>query len=660
VTGLPPPTPFVAGLEAVVVAAFLLVLGYLVADGVVGGRDVDRVVRWALAFPGLLAFALVLMLAHIATGGAVLSNAWLTRGLTLGVGLALAALRLLRRRRSPAVPGASRADWLALLAVVGLGIAAWCTPVFRMLPMDSMGDMSLHMGWATQLMNGESTPSGAMTGDIPNYYPWLYHALVVLTARFTPGGRAYHALGPLQLMTVPATLAALFALGRALAGRWATGAAVALLGGLTGGFGYWSFHGPGLVTGPRTGAAMKFYGDLFFKRSYNFAFGNLGPAFPRDVTYALLPVVLLLLLLAMRRRGMAELVGAGLVLGMIALTGAEVFFSGTVVAVLVAATWPGRLRTRLRAAAAVLGPALALWLLWLGPLIWNAVKLGGFVTLGSQPVSLPPLGVLGAWGMITPLALWGGPVVLRRLRGRDVGARLTLLFLLAAGALVVGSVVAATFLPQAVVTLGRPHRYWPILCLAVALVGAQGLVDLVERARRVRRPLAIAAAALVVALAIPSPFLGSIRLPARLSSDGWLRRSLRGDETTILGRLLAHPGAGTVVAAVPLHIDHDLFSYTGFRMVEYRWNHSEYGHVRWQRYTDEVALDPQRIRDNRRLVSGRGGPAEWQALTRRYGVDAVVVRTSHLHWKTFRDCGARPDPIKPSVALVWVASCPPA
>ncbi|HSL68498.1 MAG TPA: hypothetical protein VK977_10135, partial [Actinomycetota bacterium] len=71
-----PPNPFVAGVEAAVVAAAALGLGYLCVDFVGRRWDLDRIARWGLAFPAFVAFVLVVMLLHIATGGAVLGNAW--------------------------------------------------------------------------------------------------------------------------------------------------------------------------------------------------------------------------------------------------------------------------------------------------------------------------------------------------------------------------------------------------------------------------------------------------------------------------------------------------------------------------------------------------------------------------------------------------------
>src|SRR5712692_1260324 len=104
----PPGSPHVAGLEAVVVAAFFLSFGYLLADAALGRRDVDAVVRWGLALPALAGYALVLTLLHMATGGRVLSDPWLIRGLRVLPAAALAirsALQWGRSRRAQASVG---------------------------------------------------------------------------------------------------------------------------------------------------------------------------------------------------------------------------------------------------------------------------------------------------------------------------------------------------------------------------------------------------------------------------------------------------------------------------------------------------------------------------------------------------------------------------
>ncbi|HEX9234843.1 MAG TPA: hypothetical protein VF972_01035, partial [Actinomycetota bacterium] len=76
-------------LEGTAVAAGLIAFGYLLADFVCGRRDVDRLFRWAMALPALVGWILVLMVAHMLSGGRVLSHVWVVR---IATGLAAAGL----------------------------------------------------------------------------------------------------------------------------------------------------------------------------------------------------------------------------------------------------------------------------------------------------------------------------------------------------------------------------------------------------------------------------------------------------------------------------------------------------------------------------------------------------------------------------------------
>jgi hypothetical protein len=183
--------------------------------------------------------------------------------------------------------------WLLLGGIAAGALLVWGSPVWRAFPIHFGGDTSMHAAWASQLLDGEATPSAAITGQIPNYYPWMFHATLALAAVFMPNGHAVVALSPLQLALAMGTLLALFALGRSLAGGAAGGAGVALLAGATGGFGYFLSRGPTLLFSPR-GHETDFGGDFLFVRSYNPAFYQLAPPFPRDLAFAFLVCALVL------------------------------------------------------------------------------------------------------------------------------------------------------------------------------------------------------------------------------------------------------------------------------------------------------------------------------------------------------------------------------
>ena len=199
-----------------VVAALLLGFGFLLADAVLSRWNVpaDGLFRWGAALPALAAYTFALSLIHIATRGHVFSNPWLVRTVTLAVAawLMFRKVRKLRQRatRSAEIsaerePG-HRPDrivpWVVAGALLVGALILWGHPVFQSMPLNLNGDTPLHVAYAGQMMNGEATPSAMVTGKVPNAYPWLYHAFLADLARFTPGGRAYHAMSPLQILLV--------------------------------------------------------------------------------------------------------------------------------------------------------------------------------------------------------------------------------------------------------------------------------------------------------------------------------------------------------------------------------------------------------------------------------------------------------------------------
>ncbi len=122
----------------------------------------------ALAFPCLVAYGFLLMVGHLLTGGFILSKPWLIRGITTAVVVALVVRKFLTRRSSPSW---QPRDLIPAVAVVVLALVVWGYPVMRIVPLASGGDIRWHLGWASQIMNGETTPSSILIGNIPNYYP---------------------------------------------------------------------------------------------------------------------------------------------------------------------------------------------------------------------------------------------------------------------------------------------------------------------------------------------------------------------------------------------------------------------------------------------------------------------------------------------------------
>ena len=621
-----PSSPLVAAAQAVVVAGGFLGFGYLIADALAGRRNIDSYSRWGLAVPALALFAVVLEVAHLVAGGAVFSDGPLVRTIVVVMTAGLLVRKLLARRSASPSNKGPRWEPLALAGTVVLGVSIWGYPVTQMMPLDHIFDINLHAGWASQLMAGESTPSGTITGEIPNYYPWLFHALLATITHFTPGGRALHAFGPLQLIQVAGVILTLFALGRAVSSRWSGGWGAALLGSLTGGFGYLLLRGFDVILFPRKdgGAeATRFLGDMIATRSYNMSFHNIVPPFPRDVAYLLVASFLLLLTIGQRQRSLPVLAFSGVALGMVGLTGGETFIVGLGVALVVAllAAETGRIRTGL----VVIVPAFAVAALWIVPLAVNHVKYGGFWNTAGVPVQLGAVNVLFAWGIATPLAVLGAIRWLPSIRS-EPGVKVVTGLLVAAGGLVAASSIIPALLGEGFQTLGRSHRYWPLVYMGVALFGALGISELLAR-MGARRGLLIATAALMVVLAIPSLVSATVAYPRERGTLPISENALLQEDDSILNLMAPVPGE-RCVAAVPPSLSHPVFGYTGYRLVVFRWTQwlwANAPHLRWKEIYEHITPTRERGRDNEVLTEGTEDVKLWRSLVDKYGVDVVLV-----------------------------------
>jgi hypothetical protein len=641
---LPAPTDaLTAGAHALVVAAFGLVLGRLVIDVLLPGRELDAIDRWGLAVVGLAAFALALMLLHIVTRGRVLGDPGVTRALTAAafVGLGLRSLAVRRHLGGRVL----RTDGPLMIAAAGVAVVVWGSPVARLLPLDMQGDTILHTGWASQLLNGEATPAAAITGEIPNFYPWLFHALLALVARVTPGGRAYHALAPVHLLLVCGSALALFALGRALGGRSVTGFAAAVMAGVAGGVGFVMLRGLDVVMDPRADG-LRYLGDLLYKRSYNIAFYGLAPPFPRELAWVLLTGALTLLVIGLRAGRTRLLVSAGVALGMAGLSGAEAFMVGSA-AVVGLAVLPG-MHARLRFTATVLGSAFAVYSLWLIPQAVTYLRLDGYVNLTLVgPVTLPAHAVAVSLGLVTPVALVGVIASVRRVRS-DAGARV-LLALLSASAL---TLLVAGGLPalagEAFRSLGRAHRYWPLLSFALALYASLGATWLVDRVSARRIPAWTAWTALVVAV-VPSSLVASLALPREASNPRYAVAEAIGGGSDMLLNLIAPTSTGACHAAVPQELDGAVWSYSGYRLVAYTTEDrpTNPARIRWAGIYERITPSARRSADNRLLTEGPASFATWEATARRYGVDVVVVQNAFVDRSPFRELGGVPARDRP-------------
>jgi hypothetical protein len=615
----PPSSALVAGSQSLALSLILLGFGLVLATAVIGTQNADSVFRLGMALPAVTLFALLLQVAHMILGGVVWSHPVVVRVALVSVGVA--GLLVAVRRRGRGSDKAGGAGPLLLFLV--LGIVVWCLPIFWSLPAYYGYDVPKHAAWASQLLAGESTPSALITGDVPNFYPWLFHALLAMAADLIPGGRALHALGAVQPLIVMGGVATLFALGREVAGHWYGGAATALFGALTGGFGWAISGGPHLVMDPRAGngaAASQYLGDLLFVRSYNLGFANIVPPNPRDLSYALLPAVLLLLLMALRRRSLAAFSAAGVVVGLLGLTNAEAFLVGFPTALVIAllASRPGRMKSL----AAVAIPAVVVYLFWAGPLLINYVKFGGFVNLTTiPPVLLSPQDILGSWGIVTPFALCGALVWLPRAYRTPPGIVVIATMAVSGVAVIVSSAAMGGTTPFQ--TLLRPHRYWPLFFLGVALLAGPGAAWAFAIARRVSVIAAAVLAALLMACAVASPVVASRAVPR--TNQGPLYESLTGNNGALFNVLSVAPHARCSMA-VPTWLADEATAYTGYRVVQLFAGHRRNpGRIRWPGIYHSIPGYRKRSAANRILTTAVGPAGGWLRTARGFGVDLVVL-----------------------------------
>lgn len=616
-------------LPAALEALGCMLFGYLVVDAIFGDRLRGRM-KWGMAVPGFALYAFVLMCVHIVTGGRVLSDRLLVRVVTALVASALIAVWLVRQRRRP-VAGGSFAALSAAGMLAALALVIWGWPIAGAVPLHYPTDIRRDMGWAHQILNGQTTPSSALALDVPNYYPWLYHCTIALLSHFAPGGNPFSALPAMQLLLVAGSILGLFALGSALTDRVAGGFAAALFGGITGGFAYFLTTHPNIVMQPRAPGRLRFLGDLLFVRSYNFAFSNLAPPFSRDLGFVLLIAFLTLVTNGLQRSDLTTLVGAGVVLGLIGLDTAESLIAGVLFVLGICLLARGR---RLATLASTLGPAVALYAIWLAPVVYNYFRLGGFRSLANLPVDLPWWAAIFSWGVVTPFALYQIALLLRHRRVSN-GVRVAMCWLVVCAGLLVTSIVVLPHLSPGFETLGRQHRYWPLVSLGVVLLASIGAADLFARvARRHRAILGIALATGITVLAIPSPVLASLAYADAQHPPPLVHRSLLAGPETLLDALEPRLGHSCTVAAPP-SLEPQIFAFTGDRLIAAGVNENGRAWVRWRHPGGRLPLLHRRIADNQVLTLGLGSPQRWLETAHIYGVDQVVIPASHWGARAF-------------------------
>jgi hypothetical protein len=199
------------------------------------------------------------------------------------------------------------------------------------------------------------------------------------------------------------------------------------------------------------------------------------------------------------------------------------------------------------------------------------------------------------------------------------------MFVVVGSAMLAASAVIPETLGDAFDTLGRKHRYWPILYLSIVMPAAVGFTAVVDRLRNRSRVLSAVAVALVTCVAVASPVVASIALPTHIGRYPEIGAAMRSEPDSLL-RLLRNEGPGCVVAA-PQEIAREVFSFTGYRMVLWtgNWLGTNRARIRWADIYDHITPEQKRIDDNRLLMAAAVDAATWRKTAAGYGLDLVVL-----------------------------------
>ena len=477
-----------AAADFVVIVAAMWVLGSAAAS------------RWPSAERLAVGFLLVV------GAGVVVMAQPLVRASLLGhpIAVRLAALAIVGGAlvyRRPGPVGRLRPATLVAAIAVAAAVAypAWRVPTDRL----TGSDMQWHEGWIRQLTGGATSPTG-LYADVPNAYPWLYHAIAAGVMQAFAAGMAT------TLLVVEALLLLGLGLGTwvcarelGLCERAASWAVVLAVGG--GGIGWLWSHGPAAVLTVGGGSAKSvppglaafrhgvgaYGGDLLLSPGPTPALSAVPPAEPRDLGLALVPLALWLVLRARARRSRAIAAGAGASIGLVFLLSPVAADVTAVCAIVIMLRGAARLLIPVAAGAA------AVCAVWVAPLAWHYHQLGGFInTTRATPKSPDVFQVAVTLAVL--LALAGVGAVSLSIRRGNVD--------LVALAMIVGIPFAIYALSLiglgsggAVPAFGRSVRYLPLFALALALPAGVGAAAAVRSVRRGAPYVAVAVGALCVA-----------------------------------------------------------------------------------------------------------------------------------------------------------------
>ncbi|MDQ3619196.1 MAG: hypothetical protein M3391_03600 [Actinomycetota bacterium] len=604
-------------------SALILILGWIAADILLRplfARSPELLDRFGTperllaAVCGFVLLALVLMVCHIVSGGAVFGTA-------AAVPVATLAILILGVVRKVAWPRPR--SWAALLAATAVIGALYILPLVIAGTGARTGDTPWHMGWTQQLLAGEPVPTGPAPDFGRNAYPWGWHAVNATLVRALPGSDVVVAHDALQLTLVLAIPLAAACLARLIHRRagWAAAASASLIGG----WGWLSTLEPTFIASP---TAARYGADLVVA-SPNSVYELFAPAFPRELGLVLLAGAGMFIVIGAGRSVTRLAVLGGLVLGSVGVVSVPMMFGGVVWALfgLVAVEW-GR---RIRFAVLTLAPATLVFSVWATPVLVDYLRFDGFVDVTPQlGVEWPLPTALGAWGLLTPLALGGAIVALRAQARRET--RIVLWF--SAGTiamLVLARARAALDWDLAGnATVLHQGRVWPVAHLLGAAFAGIALVWLYDRLDRRRPALSVAvvtAVLLVGSLSLVIASAGFGRVLA-LHEDGFEFNKPDRGSGSFVQRTAAHLGPDDVVEVRGSNeLAFMLFSFSGMRIASYDDPRLETNDLRIRFTTRAAAWDAQ--------MDGGGFEPDYEVVPIGAGTIEDALETGDFEGQSF-------------------------
>jgi hypothetical protein len=196
--------------------------------------------------------------------------------------------------------------------------------------------------------------------------------------------------------------------------------------------------------------------------------------------------------------------------------------------------------------------------------------------------------------------------------------------------------------------------YLPVALLAA--VGATWTVDwMLERSRAI----VIVLAAVVIALCVPSPLLASAALPRAKHDPQEVTRALTG-KRSMLSLMSPAPGKRCVAATTP-DWSHQVFAFSGYRLILYRWTKKVWAnsaHIRFIGIYDRIPTTKQRVAALNVLLAPRGR-ARWEAVARHWKVNVVTIPQATVPAWLSKNYRVEKTRYKGGIdSVVWVRPCP--